>query len=183
MNRNIFVLFSPGLGGNHVANILSTDTNQFTIRFNDHTYLSSQKNAHTNYKNLQDVSKYDNIKNNILCGHWGEMYWLKIHNLIDKFKNRQVLILEIPKKDTLAYQRFIEHTKLQEYFIEEQRSIYSIELIQSSLNEKDFFVFPSEKIFAEDISEFLDFAKEEMNINVDRKLCYNIHKLWMSKIK
>jgi hypothetical protein len=49
---NIFILFAPGLGGNHLANILSLDS-RFQSRANDKVYAGTTDTAHTKLQNLQ----------------------------------------------------------------------------------------------------------------------------------
>ena len=47
--KNVFVLFAPGLGGNHLANLISTDS-----RFQSRTTLDNYKNSNTKY-NITDI--------------------------------------------------------------------------------------------------------------------------------
>ena len=48
---NVFVLYSPGTGGNHLANLISTDPNLNT-RWHKDDYNQMDDNAHTTNENL-----------------------------------------------------------------------------------------------------------------------------------
>jgi len=179
------VLFSPGTGGNHVANMLATATS-FESRVDDNAYnCHEDNNAHySTIKNLNfnTIHMIDPAKNNVLCGHWLEYYILLLENKIQFFQNRQIFILEYPQKNTLALNRVHTLNNLSEYFAKEQESIYSIEIIQRCFSEEDIHVYSADKIFQENIDEFYSFAKTEMSMCIDRHLCASMHDKWFKMI-
>ena len=183
-NKNIFVLFSPGLGGNHVANLLSTD-NRYKTRANSNDYQShKEQNAHIILNNLDNLPKVKENFGNIFCGHFGEYYWQALRKNLARFKNRQIIIIELPKdNNSLAFKRYKKYTKLNEYFIEEQRSLYSFYSIEQFFKENDLFSVPSEMIFNNSVNKFYDYANQEMNFNLDYSECNKMHNIWINKIK
>jgi hypothetical protein len=184
-SKNIFVVFAPGTGGNHLANLLSTDP-RFPRRAGLESYESNnQANAHVDgieNLGLEYMNKVVDYRKNVFCGHWGEMYWLKLSGLLDRFTKRQIILIKIPNENTIAYHRFQKLNGLSKYFIEEQRSIYSIEIIQKTLDESDFHVIDCDMIFSNSIAPLLEFTKKEMDLNLDSKLCSKIHRIWFDKI-
>ena len=81
MTKNIFVLFAPGLGGNHLSNIFSLDS-RYRRRVTDQMYDDQKKTAHTEIQNISLSSIEKNLdelvdQNNVLCGHWLEYVHLK----------------------------------------------------------------------------------------------------------
>ena len=87
-NKTLFILFAPGLGGNHVANMLST-SDEFNTRFNDNDYDDNAINAHhlvaRNLNNLMDNIGMLTSSNNVLCAHWANYYWNYTNGQLDTY--------------------------------------------------------------------------------------------------
>jgi hypothetical protein len=190
ITENLFVIFAPGLGGNHLSNLLS-----LTERFNRNVDFSK-------YNNLIDhahFSKIPNLKiktigdhldelltvNNVLCGHVGEYHWLKQSGIAEQFKNKKFLIVSLPSKDTLAYSRMtsLYPPMLDEYFYQEQRWLYSQEILEKIFEEDDFFEISSEIIFSDNVSKLFEFIDCNFCTTIDRVQAEDIHRLWINKIK
>ena len=182
-------MFAPGLGGNHIANLLST-SNEFLNRFSSHDYNTSEPNAHffniTNIE-LEDIS--DNIdilstQNNILCGHWASYYWLMQSDLSKHFNNRQILIIEPPKFDSVAHQRLTQYTNAysDEYFYKEMKLLYTIDIMSKVFADDAFFVLNADLIFQYEINMFIENAEKEFCIKLNHSLCEQIHKQWFGNI-
>jgi hypothetical protein len=187
MSKNIIVLFPPGTGGNHLANLLSTDST-FQSRASLNDYKTNQSaNAHFSYiKNLDRdiIMNLDANLNHVLCGHWGEYYWLKINHLLDRIKDRQILILTVPNRDSISFKRFIKHNQnIPEYLVQEQRSLYSIDVVRSVFNDDDFFVLDPDILFSTSLTDFFSFVVDEMALTLDYEFCNEAHQLWYKKIK
>ena len=183
--RNIFVLFSPGSGGNHVANLLSTSKN-FESRINkDRFKTHNETNAHYSYhRNLQlkTIESIDKSKNNVLCGHWLEYYHLILKNKLHDISGRQIFILETPNKNELALHRFVDFNHLNDFQLKEQRALYSIEIIRNCFFENDFWVFPSDLIFVPKLDKFYEYVEKQMGLELDIEFCDEMHQKWYSSI-
>ena len=170
---NVFVIFAPGLGGNHLANMIATDPRYYS-RASVEQYKGTTKYAHHSAnKNLTQVT-VESTDWNVLCGHFGELYWF------DKtpFEQKQVVIVEIPKdKSSLAYKRFQTYNKvLPDYIVEEQRSLYTPGPIESICGISDHYTIPAEKIITEHPPiELL----QAMTYQIDVDLCKAMHKQWI----
>ena len=81
-NKNLFIIFVPGLGGNHLANIISLDQ-QYQTRFYLDGYkdIKDSENAHfSTVRNLELDSIKNNLdsligKNNVFCSHLAQYQW------------------------------------------------------------------------------------------------------------
>lgn len=184
-SKTIIVLFAPGLGGNHLANMLSTDT-RFRQRANVDDYQTKRTNAHywpiQNLK-LEHLCLLDDTESHVLCGHWGEFYWCQLSRALDRFANQQVLVVRLPKKDTVAHQRLNRFNPgMTEYFMEEQRSLYSIDVVERIFGQTDLLDISSECIFDPDIEQIKQFITKETDLTPDWTICERMHKLWYIKM-
>jgi len=185
--RNIFVLFYPGLGGNHLANMLSTDST-FLPRGSIEQYQQAKDKPHVHFspiKNLtvQQIQQVDIGISHVFCGHWAEYNWCRLNHAIDRIPNRQILIVKIPDKQTAAHQRMVKYTcQLTDYLHEEQRSLYSIDVIQRMFGEHDIFEMDTDLFFQPSVTGFLDFAQDEMAIGLDRTRCQSMHDIWYNRM-
>lgn len=170
---NVFVIFSPGLGGNHLANMIATDAKYYP-RATLEQYKNTKKFAHHSAnQNLTNIS-IESIDNNVFCGHFGELYWF------DKtpFKNKQVVIIEVPRDfDSYAYKRWQTFNKhITRYLVEEQRSLYTPDIIERVCGISDFYTLPAEKIITEEPPiELL----QKMRYQIDVEVCTAMHAEWI----
>jgi hypothetical protein len=170
---NVFVIFAPGVGGNHLANMIATDP-QFKSRATIEQYRAAKKYAHhsvmQNLTNLQ----IDSYNNNVLCGHFGELYWLDR----SLFEHKQVVIIDIPlDKNSFAYKRFqIKNGNLSGYHVEEQRSLYTPEMIKRVTGISDYYTIPAESVVTNKSPVDLLIG---MNYNVDKEICEQMHTEWI----
>lgn len=182
--RNIFVLFSPGSGGNHFANLLSTDK-RFALRWTLEDYTNNNnKFAHSkgvenlNFQELQKLPKFGNV----LCGHFAEFYWLKIKNQLEYFQNRQIFILELPNKNWLGLQKYQNYFPLCGYYVEEQRSLYTEKIIKECCQENDIITIPGDLLFEKNIDPIYDIIANESDLLLDKDLCNSMHCIWYEKL-
>lgn len=183
--KNIFVLFSPGTGGNHLANLLSTDI-RFAERSKVQDYLAHVKNnAHTS--NIQNLNLLDiallSSSNNVLCGHFGEYHWLSLSGLLKKFTGRQIFILEVPDRDTFAWARYKSLYPMNNYFYEEQRSLYTIDMVRKVFNEHDIVSLPCELLFDSDLTKLFRYISKESDLDLHHQKCQQMHTIWYKRIE
>ena len=184
INRNIFVLFAPGTGGNHIANMLATDAT-FPSRTSADRYQShDENNAHVSDINNLQVDQMVSIpERNVLCGHWGEYYWLWDRRWLDRFPNRQIVIVKLPQPGSTAYQRYQRFGPSSQYLVEEQRSLYTPLVIEQMFGESNWFELDPDWIFCESLDGFFDFAKSDMDLVLDQNQCVKMHRTWFDMIK
>ena len=187
--KNLIILYAPGLGGNHLANLIST-SRVFNRNFRADLYSSDSENAH--YSDVSNLKKDSLIKNlvklktqsNVLCGHLGEYLWIK-HNIADRFfSNKKFLIIKFPNKDTVAYQRLLKFAPhlANEYYYQEQLTLYSKQHLVLLFNETDFVEMPAELLFAKDTVELENFLTKELGIQLDQQLVPQLHAKWYDSV-
>lgn len=184
--RNIIVLFAPGLGGNHLANMISTDA-RFQSRASESNYqTSASANAHFYHVQNLDLgalADIDTTKSHVLCGHWGEYYWAKLHKHILILPNRHVVIMKVPTVGSTAYDRMIKYTNLTaQYLIEEQRSLYTMDVVGKIMDEFDLTEIESELLFCETVETVLESLSKQLALNLDLEICRNMHTFWYDKM-
>jgi len=182
--KNVFVLFSPGTGGNHLANMLSTDS-RFIQRSTVDDYSTYKKrDAHTSgIKNL-NLSQLELLPSlgNVLCGHFGEYYWLSLSGMLEKFVNRQIFIIEVPQQGTLAWERYNDMYPMIDYFFEEQRSLYTMQIIEKTFNEHDIISLPCELLFDETLSRLFEHIATQCDLVPNQQICKQMHEIWYNKL-
>lgn len=185
--ENLFVIFAPGFGGNHLANIISTSS-RFQKRFNNSTYNLNKLNAHPTLSNNLDFSKanIDQYKkhNNVYCSHLAEYLWQK--NFIElNIPNRKFVMIEfsadrLPK---VIQQRLSKkYDSFNSYEFNELSTLYSLEIFSKLTNEQDLTSLNVELIFNQDIAKLLIHLKQELGLDVDESTVYDIHNKWLVSI-
>ena len=198
--KNLIILYLPGLGGNHLANLLSTCTDHFEPRFESADYANELANRydnetarahHSDIPNLNLNSLESNFeklinskKTNILCGHYGEVN--HVRHILDKLPNKNFIAIGLPEmwSKEIATLRILHHNNAsaQSYIWNEIASIYT-RTTMSKLTDTDVhktMVIRSSDLFSPDLgnvsSQLKDSGIELPNI------AHKIHQLWFDKL-
>ena len=184
--ENLFVIFPPGAGGNHLANIISVG-NRFSSRFYVGNYKNLVGNAHvSNIKNLQiDQATIDQLKttSNVLCGHLAEYLWAQ--DLVCQLPNRKYLVLEFGStlSDVVRNRMIKLYPAYQDnYFVQEIATLYSQRYVEQILGETDFFRLDVNVLFQEDVSDLLTSIEQDLDLNLDRFEIQELHNKWLLTI-
>lgn len=192
--ENLFIIFPPGSGGNHMANLIGlTDRFIRETDYNKYQELSNVpadnilKPAHYSpLKNLdfKDISEHFDMliaRSNVFCSHLGEYLFYK--DLYRKFPNRKYLIFTLPKfrtsKTQFRMEKFNSNTVIPGYTWEEQRILYTWENISLLYAEDDFFIFDPEMLFG-DPAILFDYIETTFCTKLNRPLADEVHKIWQS---
>ena len=175
MPEQINIIFPPGLGGNHLANLISLDK-KYSLSVDFSVYDSDGPHVH------QDVER---INNNVKISlyHIGEfIHRCKLKNLRTNSKN---ILISMPKMDSsdLSYQRMSSWApEYKNTFIYSNHAqIYSKFLIDKLL-ETPCVEINGSLIFQEDILPVL-LILEKLDINTDHTEAADYHVKWLDKIK
>ena len=189
MKENLFVIFAPGLGGNHLSNLISL-TPRFYSSCDLTRYRPGMKDAHfaqlgnlhpesikKNYRDLCD-------KNNVLCGHIAEYLWLQNNQLDKLFENRKFLAVDFPNKESKAHRRMTSLCSwyLNDYIFYEHSTLYSQKYLKLLFNEHDFFHISSEDIFNKSVQGIEKFIYEDLGTEWDHDEAQRLHTLWFDNI-
>ena len=181
--EHIFVVFPPGAGGNHLRNLIDKNlSHKELLRVYQQTSLSAHSKTGANF----DSGKF--LSEKISLGHFGEI--MSHRTLIRKHVNHIKLIIISPETERdrqLLNQRRkklgTEHHQVGAYFDGEQVFLYE------SFMYHYFFGIAMNNImnvsisewFQSDIENLLDRISYFLQIDLDKKLCSEIHALWCQK--
>jgi hypothetical protein len=187
-HKDIFVLYSPGLGGTHLANLLATDA-RYTTRATSRDYADHNEfDAHigTQLTLANDNIPSTGILNNIYCGHFGTYVWkmLSIESM-KKSVEPQLIIINIPGTNSLGFTRWTMFNPFvnNEYSQAEQKILYSPFVYQKLFGHSDYFTIDSQLIFQNSSNQLIDYVETEMNFLLDHNECKKMHEIWIDKIK
>jgi len=183
--NNVFTVFAPGNGGNHIANLISTDKN-LTSRFNIEDYKDTTNKAH--YFDNNVLSK-DNIdiketvsKNRSYGTHFFEYSGFGFAKLIKK----KFVIITMPEERSKGYNRMSQLYPAfkDSYFYYEMKSLYTKEnFIKCFHIDDEIISINGDELFEGKhfITHLLDETKK-LGLSLDKQLCNQAHSLWLSKI-
>lgn len=189
MIENLFVIFPPGGGGNHLANIVSTSP-RFVTRFTPEVYEDSNRHKthpiggkdnfyydEESLKNLQETS-------NVFCSHFAE--YLVSKNLAERFlSNRKFLMVEFPGNTRNEF--FLERVKKHypayqdSYFIEELSMFYSIDTFGAVTKESDMAKITVDLIFTSDAAPMVQHLNSEFGLDLNLETVSYLHRKWLEK--
>ena len=190
--ENLFVIYPPGLGGNHLANLLSLDR-RFATRFDLESYEQAVPQAH--FSNIREIDLDQIIKNldqlktqsNVFNGHYLEYLKFRGSDLYEHFPDKKFLAMGIPDPDTFAFTRMTRgnptaHTT---YLLREITSLYKIDNLMMVCHETDrpWYDISSNLLFDPDISKlFKDLAQQGLEMDIDMALIQDLHTKWFNRL-
>jgi len=201
--KNLFIVYIPGLGGNHLANILSL-SDKYATRFDPNSY-NDQLFGNTHSTLTTDVKlKINSIKtnletlkkqNNIFCGHlymYHQIMCLEKNLIADNFPNRSYLVLQMPKVNTRAYRRILSWSVIQNQdekiselpsMVADVSLMYYPNHVKTILNEDaDFYGINPDLLFADNIGFLLIALRKRFGITIDRVLAQELQTKWLNSL-
>lgn len=161
LNSIFILLFPPGCGGNHLANLLSLNE-QFQTRasFDDllEKYKSDSYNHHAglleNLRNFDYPNSFEILKETkgipIICSHIIEYYhfiqYNMPYNIFNYWDNQNVIMFSFPKEESIGYKRFypfrygesIDNDNSADIPIETYKTFYDTNTVKTGLTVKRF---------------------------------------------
>ncbi len=186
----VVVLFHPGQGGNHLANIIST-SDQVADRFVSEDYKQAlveyydlpEKNAHVegipnvSVHNVDALIKYvnDNSKPVIICGHIPEFYFCQ--EFIRSLGPIGLINFENYNLNNLVRKRTKMHSDLIEW-------AYRDDIVSKTfeIDYQDMYTTSANNLFCNDPGDFFKSISHNLGLNLDIEYCLKLHKKWFDKI-
>lgn len=186
MTENMFIIFAPWTGGNHLANIVSMSA-RFDKRFNDSIYNNRIFHAHPtakqNYAPVQGELEVAQNKSNVFCSHLTE--YLTSSTLTKQYlSNRKYIVLEFPdfSRSNFFKQRVAKKSYFQDqYMLEELATFYSVDTFSKLTKEEDVTQFSVDLLFNKDISNLLLKLNQEFGLTFNQAAVEQIHQSWITK--
>ena len=193
---NLIILFPPGLGGNHLRNIIminSIFSDESLIKDIERYYDEVTTNynfAHYRERSLHRdvVENYINSDNNLLCGHIAEYMWAS--DILENLPKKLFLTIDFEKiaKESAEFSRMLKSNPSIEnsYFFQEQATIYNLSTVAKLTNsdEIDHYRIDSSLLFTRSIDGLLDFLSRELELTYTDeqiKIIKHIHKIWAER--
>lgn len=189
----IFILFPPGLGGNHFKNMIGLYTNLYSAEEIVPFYNDKNITAHAVGSNLQKdylISVLKDRKHTILlCGHIGE--YITVSNFFNQIPNRNYIVFNwsdnlnkvitnrLKKLDYVEYKNG--------YFLQEQQYIYNTKIISKIIEYPflDILTINFQDLLSNNIIYMLNDIASKLNLernhNVD--VCEKLHNKWLTNNK
>ena len=197
---NIFVIFAPGTGGNHLANLMSLDS-RYAKRFEPEDYdaaVNNNNDAH--YATLHGGPEnlnlhhawvdFDQIKSqkNVFCGHVLEYLQLKrTTNLLQQLPNKAFVTIQVPSPGSRGHDRMIwRYGKMDNYMLGELAVLYDSPHLKAifELPEIDVwhYVWPND-LFADDVTPVLQSIQQQLGLQIDLDLAQQLHTKWLQNLQ
>ena len=185
IRKNIFVIFAPGSGGNHLANLISTDKN-LNSRFDIKDYNDNTDRAHYFNNSLLEKDKINLKKVLKSSGVYANHLYAFKGNGFAKLMNLQFTILTMPELHSKGYNRMKSLYKYYAdlYLYQELKWFYTKDNVTKLLDINE----PCIEINGQDLFEDKNFIDnlstkcKDFDIFIDKNVCYEAHRLWLSKI-
>ena len=178
----VIISFPPGSGGNHLKNLLLSDT----VNFNLYQSRRVHSQPGNNFKIDQAYDKYGNTKDCILLGHFAEVMshqekiklWPDPKFILispDTYTDRELLHAR-RKKIGSAYNNF----DVGSYFDGEQVFLYEPFIYRDcfATSMSNIMNISITEWFVLDISPVLDRVAKFLNITLDTEYCFALHDIW-----
>lgn len=198
--KTLGIVFAPALGGNHIANMISTspyvqnrvsntvDYEQFLIdlytksagdNFHAHEFLNVNSEDYTKAYNLI----LGNQLTTVLPGHMEDVYW--VFNHLKPLGKIGFISIEVFDIDIFNFYKniparsYVENCNPYIY-----RFMYTKDVVSRLLDipMDDGYIIDAGKIIQPDISELLNNLNDELGLNMNLELCKELHALRHTKV-
>jgi len=187
MKNNLIIMFFPGLGGNHLANIISISKEYKNFKVDRSQYFNPSKKSNAHYNNANSISSNINTDNYIFLYHFGTADEDNIKKIIDTSTNYQFLVIGFPQKNQLAFKRMERKNEvdLRKYFIRyDLERLYKQQFLEKYYPGKWCTIFADDLFSNQNIEQFLTDLENKLEINIlDRELAISIHNRWILNLE
>jgi len=191
----IVILFHPGQGGNHLANLIST-SDHIADRFLSNNYRqdlekyydSDKKDAHVEGRlnnvgvhDIDGLKKYINDNHNpvVICGHVPEFYY--VHGFIKSLGPIGIINFENYYLNNAVRKRIHD---LYHGYSDLIEWAYRDDVVSKTfeIDYQDMYTTSANNIFCDDPSDFFSSISHELGLDLDIEYCLRLHKKWFRKI-
>lgn len=183
------IVFLPGAGGNHLANIISTDK-KFISRVDGNYYNQEPTVAHP-VPTESEIPISDQIRNakgcnHVFCCHLGTINW-NLDGFNNSVANKKIIVIEFPNtaRSELFMKRITTpgHYWLPSYKIEEYSWLYSVDVFRKLFGFTDITPLTVDMLFDPDSHRLVDCLHKEFNLQLNYDQVQSMHTKWLAGIR
>jgi hypothetical protein len=183
MKNNLFIFFAPGLGGHHLANILSlTGSYEYTVDFTKYFDDVSKLNSQTAIAHNQ----IDHHAKTIYLYHFGDANDSKIKELIDQ-PNTQFLVIHHPKNNELALRRLEAWNKINLKncpITLDIEKLYKPQILEKLYPSQWTTVMADELFNDFSLDQFFTKLENDLNVEIlDKEFAKQVHVQWITNLR
>jgi hypothetical protein len=189
MIENLFVIFPPAAGGNHLANIVSISP-KFATRFAPEVYEDSNRHkthpggGGKNFYHDETSLKLLQSTSNVFCSHFAE--YMSARALVEKYlQNRKFLIVEFPEhaRNKFFLDRATKYYPAyqDQYFVEETAMLYSTDMFCSITKETNLEQITVDTVFTNDVTSLVTQINSKFDLNLELDTVKYLHQKWLEK--
>ena len=181
MKNNLLIIFFPGTGGNHLANLISL-SGQYNYAVDLSKYFSdNQQDQHTaHYYQPQATG------NTIHWNHFGSNDDELTQTLLQS-DNTSFLVIHLPVHNQLAWQRMekINGVELRKFhFHHDLEKIYKQQDLEKIYPGRWNTVMADELFANHNLDQFFDSLEQKLDITIaDRTTAARIHNQWLQNLE
>jgi len=174
----LIIMFPPGLGGNHLANVISL-SGQYEFEVNFDKYFNESNHAHFN-----NHGKPKDSDISIFLNHFGSADDDDIERLVAEY-NCIFLVIGMPNSnDSVACHRFLSYNNLVEpvHIIEDIKKIYKSNFLSKIYTGRWETVLSDDMFDISKAEAFINELEEKLEITFPNKeFAVTIHKKWIEQ--
>jgi hypothetical protein len=189
--KNLILIFPPGAGSNHVANMLSTCTG-FMPHFESDDYIGDLNRRYLDADSIHHFRPNPNVTTtwleeniprlklsagiNILVAHFGE--FLGIRYLLDSLPSVHAMVFELPDYHELPSRVFFHGLRNYNYFYSEQKSMYQRHVIRQLCINSTVGAIQYTDLFTPSLTRL----EHELGVKFP-DICATWHTLWYNRVQ
>jgi hypothetical protein len=180
-----FVIFAPGTAGNHLSNMIATDS-KFTSRADKDFYKTLINNAHTsNDLIIDNIVNQPLTGNTVTCCHLASYIWNQ--SKIDQIKaEKKYIVIELPThaRNSMFLTRLIQLYPYysNEFLIEELSTFYSVNVVKKLIDTNDITPVTVDKIFNKNPTILVDYLYDNFGLKLGEQARY-MHASWIAMLE
>ena len=196
MQSNVFLVFPPAAGGNHLRNILLYSTTVFNNTADNIQQKYSSNTVTVHCKDIGSSLYSENLtqtklinasttKHNLFYGHFAEL--LSFKHTIDQLPNKKFICISVrddASKNLLNQRKNIIGTpQLDEYHLGEQTFLYENLVYRKifDLQDLDIMDISLNELFFPDLTVPMQLIENFLDIKIDMKKVDHLHAMWLEK--
>lgn len=189
MIEHLFVIFPPGAGGNHLANIISTSP-RFATKNSNLDYYNNKTTPTVHSisvgKTLFSEPQLRSIANisSVHSSHFAAYMWCK-SQVEQILSNRKYIVMEFSQEHRNNF--FLQRVSSlypaynDPYLIDEMATWYSIEYFSKITGEQDLTKIDVDLLFTDDSSKMVDYLNSQLGLDLVYKTVDKLHQQWLEK--